>query len=94
MYARLLLFTLGPGKRDVAQTVADDMPPKIAAMPGCRSVTVFGDDSDGTYGIFVLWETEENANAAAPIIRPQVDERIAAHVVEEPQPRLFEVLSK
>jgi hypothetical protein len=94
MYARLLRFTLGPGKGAVAQSVADDMPPRIAAMPGCKGVTVFGDESDGQYGIFVLWASEADANAAAPLIRPQIDERIAGHVQGEPEARLFEVLSK
>jgi hypothetical protein len=94
MYARLLRFSLGPGKRAVAQSVADDMPPRIAAMPGCKGVTVFGDDSDGQYGIFVLWDSEADANAAAPLIRPQIDERISGHVQGEPEARLFEVLSK
>ena len=94
MYARLLRFSLGPGKRAVAQSVADDMPPIIAAMPGCRSVTVFGDDTDGQYGLFVLWDSRDSANAAAPVIRPQIDERIAGHVLGAPEARLFEVLSK
>jgi len=84
MNARLLRFTLGPGKRAVAQSVADDISPLIAAMPGCKGVTVFGDDSDGQYGIFVLWESEAAANAAAPLIRPQIDERISGHVRGEP----------
>ena len=94
MYARLLRFSLGPGKRAVAQSVADDIAPRIAAMPGCQGVTVFGDDSDGQYGLFVLWGSQADANAAAPVIRPQIDERIAGHVQGEPEARLFEVLSK
>jgi Antibiotic biosynthesis monooxygenase len=94
MYARLVRFSLGPGKREIAQAVADDMPPKIAAMKGCRSVTVFGDDSDGEYGIFVLWESEADADAAAPVIGPQIHERIGGHVTADWEARLFEVLSE
>ena len=78
----------------MAQSVADDIAPRIEAMPGCRSVTVFGDHSDGQYGIFVLWDSEADAKAAAPVIRPQVDERIAGHVQGKPEARLFHVLSK
>lgn len=94
MYARLVRFSLGPGKRAVAQAVADDLPPLIAALPGCNSVTVFGDDGDGQYGIFVLWDSEANANAAAQLIRPKLDQHIAGHAQGTPDARLYEVLSK
>jgi quinol monooxygenase YgiN len=94
MYARLVRFSLGPGKRAVAQALADALAPKIAAMPGCEKVAVFGDDSDGQYGIFVLWDSEANANSAAQLIRPQLDRHLAGHVQGAPDARLFEVLSK
>jgi len=94
MYARLVRFSLGPGKRAVAQVVADNLPPLIAALPGCKSVTVFASDSDGECGVFVLWDSESNANAAAPQIRPKLDQIIASHVQGTPDARLFEVLSK
>jgi len=63
-------------------------------MPGCTSVTVFGDESDGQYGIFVLWDSVADANAAAPVIRPQIDALISGHVQGELEARLFEVLSR
>jgi len=94
MYARLVRFSFGPGKRAVAQALADDLSPQIAAMPGCRGVTVFADDSDGQCGVFVLWDSEANANAAAQVIRPKLDQHIAGHVQAAPDARLFEVLSK
>jgi quinol monooxygenase YgiN len=93
MYARLVRFSLGPGKRDVAQAVADDVAPAIAAMPGCKGVTVFADES-GESGLFVLWDSQANANAAAPVIRPKLDQHLASHVKGAPDIRLFEVLSK
>jgi quinol monooxygenase YgiN len=94
MYARLVRFSLGTGKRAVAQALADDLSPQIAALPGCKGVTVFGDDSDGQYGIFVLWDSESNANAAAQVIRPKLEQHIADHVQAALDTRLFEVLSK
>ena len=93
MYARLVRFNLGPGNRDVVQTLADDIAPKIAAMPGCHGVHVFTDD-DGESGIFVLWDSAANANSAAPIIRPQLNKVIESNVQGEVDARLFEVLSK
>jgi hypothetical protein len=94
MYARLVRFSLGPGKRAVAQALADDIAPKIAALPGCGGVTVFGDEGDGEYGLFVLWDSEANANAAAAVVRPQLNEHLAPHAQGVPDARLFEVLSK
>lgn len=94
MYARLVRFSLGPGKRAVAQGLADDIAPKISALPGCRSVSVFANESDGECGVFVLWESEAAANAAAPQIRPLLDQHIAGHVQGATDARLFEVLSK
>jgi hypothetical protein len=94
MHARLVRFPLGPGKRAVAQALADDLSPKIEAMPGCKGVTVFGDDSDGQYGIFVLWACEAEANSAAAVIRPQLEQHLSGHVQGPPDARLFEVISK
>lgn len=93
MYARLVRFSLGQGKRAVGQSVADDVAPQIAAQPGCQGVTVFGDDASGQYGLFVLWDSEANANAAAGVIRPQLNEILAPHAQGPPDARLFEVLS-
>lgn len=94
MFARLVRFSLAAGKRDIAQAIADDVAPKIAGMPGCHGVTVFGDDGDGEYGIFVLWDSESNANSAAAVIRPQLNQHLEGHVQGTPDARLFEVFSK
>ena len=94
MYARLVRFSLGPGKRAVAQALADDLAPLIRSQPGCQQVSVFGDDAAGDYGIFVLWDSEANANAAAQLVRPKLDQHLAGHLQTPPDARLFEVLSK
>lgn len=93
MYARLVRFSLGSGKRSIAQAIADDLAPKISAQPGCATVTVFGDDSDGEYGIFVLWASQADAAAAAGIIRPILDKHLSGNVQAPPEARLFEVIS-
>jgi hypothetical protein len=94
MYARLVRFSLGPGKRSVVQALADDLSPLIGSQPGCNGATVFGDDAEGEYGLFVLWDTEANANAAAGIVRPKLDQHLAGHLNGPPDARLFAVLSK
>ncbi len=93
MHARLVRFSFGPGKHAEAQSIADNIAPLIASQSGCQSVTVFGDDTDGEYGIFVLWESAEKANAAAQVVRPRLEEHFAGNVQGTPDARLFKVLS-
>ena len=92
MYARLVRFSFGPGKHAEAQSIADNLAPLIASQPGCQGITVFGDDNDGEYGIFVLWNSEENANAAAHVVRPMLDEHLAGNSLGPPDARLFKVI--
>lgn len=92
MFARLVRFSLGPGKEADAQALADDLAPAIATQPGCSGVTVFVDDN-GECGLFVLWNSEEEANAAAQVIRPKLDQHLAGKVQSPPDARLFRVLS-
>ena len=94
MYARLVRFSFGPGRRAEAQAIADDLAPLIASQTGCESVTFFGDDSDGQYGIFVLWDSQEHADAAASVIGPKLQAHISDKVQGPPEMRLFEVISK
>ena len=93
MFARLVLFNFGPGMRSAADELAGDLaPPQIRGLRGCKSVTVFGDDLDGQYGLFVLWDTQEDADAAASVIAPQLQAHLAGKVTEEPTRRLFTVI--
>jgi hypothetical protein len=92
MYARLVRFSFGPGKQAEAESLADTITPLITAQPGCKGVTVFGDDN-GECGIFVLWNSEAEANAAAQVVRPKLDEHLVGKIQAQPDARLFKVLS-
>jgi heme-degrading monooxygenase HmoA len=92
MYARLVRFTLEPGSETKAKEIVDELAPLISVQPGCEAVTVFGDRKDGEYGIYVLWDTQENADAASGVIRPRLDGHLAGSVKTPPEARLFEVL--
>ena len=89
MYVRLVRFAFGPGKQDAAQSLAADLVPAISARPGCKGVTFFGDHSDGEYGLYVLWDTKENADASAAVIGPRLQQHLAGTPSDR---RLFEVL--
>lgn len=92
MYLRLVRFTLSDAGRSSAQTIADALIPHIKQQPGCASAAFFGDD-DGSSGLAVLWDTEEHANAAAGVIRPQLDQHLSGNVSGPPEARLFRVLA-
>ena len=92
MFVRIVRFTFGPGKHAAAQDLASDMVPAIRAQPGCQAVTFFGDESDGEYGLYVLWASQEDADAAAKVISPRLQQGLAGNVQGPPAIRLFQVI--
>ena len=91
-YARLVTFALKPGDEDPVRALARELIPEIEQQPGCESAVVFIDD-DGQAGLFVLWDTQEHADAAAAVIRPQLDTHLSDRLTAPPEPRLFRVVS-
>jgi hypothetical protein len=61
-------------------------------MQRCHNVTAFGDHGEGEYGIYVLWDTEDHANPAAMVVRPQLNQHLAGNATTPPDARLFSVL--
>jgi hypothetical protein len=92
MFVRLVLFNFGVGMREAADELAADLGPQIRELSGCKSVTFFGDDTDGQYGLFVLWESQEHADSAAGVIAPQLMSHLAGKVTGEPSRRLYSVI--
>jgi hypothetical protein len=91
MFLRLVRFTLSDSGSS-AQTIADDLVPAIKEQAGCQSAVFFG-AGDGECGLVVLWDSEDHANAAAAVIRPQLDQHLAGKVSAPPEARLFPVLA-
>ena len=92
MFARLVYSILGRGCGRRPTNWRADLAPQIRGLRDCKSVIVFGDDLDGQYGLFVLWDTQEDADAAASVIAPQLQAHLAGKVTEEPTRRLFTVI--
>src|SRR6266496_3532837 len=92
MYARLVRFAFGAEKLDLAKNLASDLVPKISAQPGCKGVTCFGDSTKGEYGLFVLWNSQEDADSAASIISPQLQQHLAGNVIRPPDMGLYQVI--
>jgi hypothetical protein len=91
-HARLIRYSLGPGRSAEAQKVADELAPLIALQQGCENVAVFGDNGDGEGGIFVVWDSEANDLAAAEVIGPFIDRHLSGLLEDPPENRLFEVI--
>ncbi len=92
MYARLVLFTLGPGTRSTAEKLDDQFAALLRARKGFKSVTFLADDTVGEYGAFVLWESKEDAEAAFEALNPQLEKALTGIVKGPPTTRLFEVV--
>ncbi len=91
MYARLVLFTLGPGMRSTAEKVVNEMSPRVKAQKGFKNVNFLGDDEAGEYGAFVLWETKEDAEAGKEALFPVLQNALSGIAKGPPTLKLFEV---
>ena len=91
MNLRLVQFSLGPGKRSAAESIADKVVPAIRAQPGCDSCTFFADYEAGDYGLAVLWASKQAAEAAAAVIGPIMTAALAEARPSGESRRLFEI---
>ena len=91
MYAQLLTLTLGQGMRSAGEKLADQFAPTLRAMQGFKTVTFFGDETTGEYGSLTLWETKEDAEAAAAVMGPKLEQAVSGIAKAPPTRRFFEV---
>ena len=92
MYVRQVRFTLGSGNHTAAQELANQLIPAIRDLSGCRSATFFGDEASGEYGLVVLWESREEADAASAVIGPRLQQGLSGIAQGPPDIRLFEAM--
>jgi quinol monooxygenase YgiN len=90
MKLRLVQFTLGPGKREAAEGVAEAVVPFIREQQGCERCEFFADHEKGDYGIVVIWSSGQAADAAAAVVGP-VMAKAVAEAKAVPKIRLFDV---
>ena len=91
MYARLTLFTLGPGTRSTAEKLAAQVLPIFKAQKGFKGITFLGDDAVGEYGGFSLWESKEDLEASTGAGRAKLEEAVGDTLKGPPTFRVFEV---
>jgi len=76
MYARLVLFTFGPGTRPIADQMTAQFAPALSSMKGHEGTTFFGDDEKGQYGALILWATKEDAEVSSDVLFPKLAEAL------------------
>ncbi len=91
MIARLLLMDLGAGARSAGEKVADKFAAIYKTMKGFKDATFFVDYETGECGTLTLWESKEDAEAAAAILRPKLQEAAGSMLKGPPTVRTFEV---
>jgi len=91
MNIRLVQFKLGPGKRQIAEAIADKVVPTIRAQKGCDRCEFFADNEAGDYGIVVLWESKQAGEAASTVISPILSKELAQAKGTGETRRLFDV---
>ena len=91
MYVALTLFTLGPGKREVADQIGGQFGPMLQGMKGFKSMTMFGDNETGEYGGLSVWETKEDAEAALANTGEPMKQALGDLLKGPPVRKVFEV---
>lgn len=91
MYARLIMFTLGEGKRAFAEGMAKQFHTAMQGLKGFKDATYVADEFIGEYGVLSLWETRADAESAGEAMRPGFQQALQGHVQGPPSIRLLEV---
>jgi heme-degrading monooxygenase HmoA len=92
MYANLVSFTLGPGKRSVADKLVAQFDPAIRAREGFKTVTFLADDTAGQYKALVVFDSQQAAQATWKALFPRLEAALEGIVQGSASRALFEVL--
>jgi heme-degrading monooxygenase HmoA len=92
MIARFLTVNLGPGKRDVAEGMADKSYAMAKTLPGFVTATylVF-DEAVGDYASMTVWKTAADATAAGATLGAWLQQEYAGALKAPPTIRIGEV---
>jgi len=91
MYAQLVSFTLKPGMRQTAEKLADQFDPVLKSLKGFKGAYYLADDNNGEYVTFSLWESKEDAEAAALVTGPRLEETLRDIATSGPVRKMFDV---
>ena len=94
MYARLVIFEVGPGKHSTIERLVDEFDALYRAQKGFRHLFILGDEASGEYGSFSVWESKEDADAANAVIAPRLQQALSGLLQGPPDRWFFEVLER
>jgi heme-degrading monooxygenase HmoA len=92
MYARLVIFKLGPGEGATIRALAEEFDPLYRALPGFKELRVLADEARCEYGSFSVWESKDDAEAANAVIAPELQRALAGRLQGAPNRWFFEVV--
>lgn len=92
MHARLVLVEIAPGRRELAEKVAERWGSAVATLPGFVDAWFLIDDESGEYGLFSLWQTKEDADSVPEQTGPMsVREMVEDMAANPPVIKVFHV---
>ena len=91
MYAGMTLIPIKPGMREEIDKVADSMLSVLRGMKGFKSATFIVNPDGNECGAFVVWESQEDAEAAWVSTGPKMQEVMTDIAMGPPARRMFEV---
>ncbi len=91
MYARHFVFKAKSGMRPEVEALADQAFGLMKSLDGFISVHFLISEDETEFGSFSLWESKNDAEAAAKSIRSKTSGSLNDLAVELPAPRLYEV---
>ncbi len=92
MFARLVIFKVGPGMRATIEQIVDQFDRLYRSQTGFKNLFIIGDDSTGEYGSFSVWESRDEADAANAVIAPQLQQALTGKLQGPPSRWFFEIL--
>lgn len=91
MFIRMLNFQIQENMKPALITIMDRMVPKIRSIKGCKDCVFITHESDDHYALLVFWNSQEEAEAAAAVIGPQLIPALNKISKGNVSPRLYEV---
>ena len=91
MYIRLLNFQTNGNKKTETIAIMSNIVPTIKAQKGCNDCMLLMHESDNHYAFLVFWQSQEDADAAAPVIGPKLLPALGKISSEPVIPHLYEV---
>ena len=91
MYARYFTFKSTPENRSAIEKMADDIYDHTKSLAGFVSATYLISEDQTHYGSFTVWQSREQAEAAAESIRELVMPTIQKLATAAPEVAIMEV---